>query len=78
MITAKEAKQKADAIIKAKADAELTMVNKEIKRRSDMGDFSTYFEGNLMEITREKLIELGYKLNTGGRMNEVETTVSWS
>lgn len=78
MITGKEAKEKADSINAAKAYAELEEVLKYIKNKSQKGEYSCSYHTLLMDENVTILTQLGFIITTGGRMNEVETTIQWS
>jgi hypothetical protein len=76
-MTAQQAKETSDAINKTIADAELTMLLSQIKGYVEKGRYSYGGSGSLMPETIASIKELGYKFETGGRMNEVDYDISW-
>lgn len=76
-ISAKEAKASSDMINSIKKTSEIAIVFKNIKDKSDKGEYNYSGSGSLMAETINKLIELGYHYERGGRMNEVDYNITW-
>ncbi len=76
-ITAKIAKSNADNVNHACYEAELNTILKEIKIVSERGKYSVSGYTSLMDETINKLKSLGFNVESGGRMNEVEFNISW-
>jgi lipopolysaccharide biosynthesis glycosyltransferase len=78
MITAIEAKQKADNRNDEIHLGELKQILKAIENESTKGNYSFSNSGSVSLKTIDKIKELGYNFETGGRMNEIEYVISWA
>lgn len=77
MISANEARNKAENIINSCATKELSEIMEQIEYAIENGKFSICGNGYLQTITKQKLEDLGYKIKTGMQYNEDYYSVSW-
>ena len=76
-ISAKEANAKTIEALNNCAAKELDKIMSGIHNEANEGSFNYVGEGHLHEVTKKKLEELGYKVETGSQYNEPYYSISW-
>ena len=74
---ASNAKLMADGINQKMDNASLQSILSQIGKRAEQGHYSFTVSGELRTNVKAKLIELGYSIEGGGRMNETEYNIKW-
>lgn len=77
VITAKEANDETNKVLDECNTHELNEIFYKIRNEIDSGNFYICESGNLSNITKKKLKELGYKVETGSQYNEPYYTIRW-
>lgn len=77
MISANEARKKVEAKNKKEIADKLGFVIGLIVDAIDSGKHSVYIEGHLRNEIIDILKQYGYKIEVGGRYNEIDTVISW-
>ena len=77
-ITAKEAKEQADAINAIATEHQLEYITKLITEATAIGNYNTTYNKTITTDARKTLIDLGFKIESGGRYNETEYIISWN
>jgi len=77
IISAKEANAKTIKALNDCATKELNKIMSGIHNTANEGYFTYGGDGYLNEITKKRLEELGYKVETGSQYNEPYYSISW-
>lgn len=78
MISAADARKKAEESIDIKTAAQIRDVEGEVIAACEKGDTSIVYGKSLTEKTVNKLQELGYEVVHGSQYNESYYTISWT
>jgi len=77
-ISAKEAKEASNAVVKNDLTSELNEVMKLISKAIDNGLYKVFLiNRTLRNDTKDMLLQLEYVVETGGRYNEIDTVIKW-
>ena len=76
-ISAKEANAKTIEALNNCATKELDEIMSGIHKQANEGYFNYGGDGYLHDVTKERLKELGYKVETGSQYNEPYYSISW-
>lgn len=77
MITAKEAAEVAEEVIRNALTTELKDIEKRIMEEVEEGRRSCTFDGSISKEARKELERLGYEVKTGSQYNESYVIISW-
>lgn len=77
MITAKEANERTNKMINDCLANELSEIMYKISKEIQSGRYHLSDSGHLSQITKDKLIELGYKVENGSQYNESYYCIKW-
>lgn len=77
MITANEARKKAESVKNNCVTREMEIIESEIEEAVRKGDYSIALSGTINPYTAEHLRELGYKVYTGSQYNESYFKIKW-
>ena len=77
MITAKEAAEKAEYILRNALTTELKDIERRITEEVEEGRRSCSFDGSISSDARKELEQLGYEVKTGSQYNESYVIISW-
>lgn len=77
MITANEARTLAQEYLDINTSIELGVIEEQIRKAVDAGEFYISNDGFLTPYCRHKLEELGYKVETGTQYNEPWYCIKW-
>lgn len=77
LLAATEARSKTDEHIQKCLTTELHKLSEQITNAIAEGKYSITNDGYLQRETRQRLEELGYKVETGSQYNESYYSVSW-
>ena len=77
MLTAKEAKEKANEACQKKIANELAIIVQAINETVVTGEMSCTIPKYVSKDARQKLESLGYKVDSGSQYNESYTSISW-
>ena len=77
MITAKEAAEKAEYILRNALTTELKDIERRIMEEVEDGQRSCSFDGSISKEARKELERLGYEVKTGSQYNKSYVIISW-
>ena len=77
MITAQQAREKADEKYQNGLKREMEKVESAINRAVDNGEFYAYYNDPLSKPTKEALKKLGYRIESGCQYNDPYYTIEW-
>ena len=77
MITAKEAAEKAEYILRNALTTEFKDIERHITEEVEEGRRSCCFDGSISSGARKELERLGYEVKTGSQYNESYVIINW-
>ena len=77
MITAKEAAEKAEYILRNALTTEFKDIERCIMEEVEDGRRSCSFDGSISKEARKELERLGYEVKTGSQYNKSYVIISW-
>ena len=77
-ISAKSAKEKADDINNKIFNAQIEYITKLIKEAVERGEYRITYDKDILKKTNDTLIDSGFKIESGGRYNEIKYVISWN
>ena len=77
LISAKEAYEKTKEVMQSNYESEMQEIMEHIEMEVMVGSYYYCGTGNLSKNAKDKLIELGYEVQTGSQYNEPYYSISW-